>query len=268
MYAPSVFEAPDAMEGEVMDIGYSSWNAPAAYLYVLGLDTVSLAWEYLRRNTSYQTHWQGSGRSDTSQAQRWGLRHLEDPRHDARVADPLWYPAPSSCMFLARHTEDDAAAPFHFWRIPGDKSLVHDGAGLRLTARHPPAVTRAVLAPELGVDQPYAFCIPAGNQVRARFRALQKFAASTNADPLRRSTLPRARPTRTTLAHMRSLQALDGDRAGASQRDIAMAIFGRRAVQDQWTPDSELRAQTRYLLRRGTGLVRGRYRDLLNGQMS
>ena len=38
-------------------IEQSSWRTPAAYLYTLGLDEVSLAWEYLRRNPSYQATW-------------------------------------------------------------------------------------------------------------------------------------------------------------------------------------------------------------------
>jgi hypothetical protein len=136
-----------------MDIGYSSWNAPAAYLYLLGLDAVSLAWEYLRRNASYQSHWQGvaTGPADSCATERWGLRHLEDPRRDGRIADPLWHPTPRSFVWLTRYTEDDVSARFQFWRIPGDKTLVHDGARLRLTARRVRAVTRAMLAPDLVV---------------------------------------------------------------------------------------------------------------------
>ena len=66
----------------------------------------------------------------------------------------------------------------------------------------------------------------------------------------------------------RVLQALDGARVGASQRDIASAIFGAGAVNASWTPDSELRAQTRYLLKRGEALARGGYRTLLNADTS
>jgi len=252
-----------------MDTGQSSWNAPAAYLYILALDGASLAWEYLRRNLAYQAHWRGAaGRSDSSAADLWGLQHLEDPRRDGRVAEPPWCPTPPSSVWLTRLAEGDPCERFQFWRIPGEKSLVHDGMRLRLTARHHPAVTRAVLAPDLAADEPYAFSVPAGDHVQARCRAVNEFAASYHTRHGRQSKSPAVRPTRSALTHMRVLQALDGARVGASQRDIAAAIFGDGAVQASWAPDSELRAQTRYLLKRGDALAGGGYRTLLNADSS
>ena len=67
---------------------------------------------------------------------------------------------------------------------------------------------------------------------------------------------------------MRTLQALDGEAAGESQRDIASVIFGESDVWRRWTTNSELRAQLRYLLRRGHQLVDGGYLDLLRGPRS
>ena len=68
--------------------------------------------------------------------------------------------------------------------------------------------------------------------------------------------------TRSALVHRAMLQALDGAAAGASQRDIAIAIWGRRAVLERWSSDGELRARVRYLLRRGHALVQGGYQKL------
>jgi hypothetical protein len=248
-----------------VDSGRSSWSASAAYLYILGLDHVSLAWEYLRRNSSYQADWRDlATRSDSASAVRWGLRYLEDPRRDARAAEPLWRPLPPSSVHLMRHGDADAAVKFQFWGIPGQKSLVHDGAGIRLTARSRPGVRRAVLAPDLGTNEPYGFFIPAGSRTQDCCRAVSEFAApyctSENAKP--KDDLP-DRPTRSTLSHMRTLQAIDGARSGASQREIARAIFGSDAVRTHWSSDSELRAQIRYFLRRGAALSDGAYRTLL-----
>lgn len=51
------------------------WRASAAYFYVLQLDSVALAWEYLRRNTLYRGDWERTGeRDDTQAAHHWGLR--------------------------------------------------------------------------------------------------------------------------------------------------------------------------------------------------
>lgn len=65
---------------------------------------------------------------------------------------------------------------------------------------------------------------------------------------------------------MQSLQALDGHLVGASERDIAIAIFGHRAVAQKWHSDSEMRAKVRYLIRRGRKLMDGGYRSLLWGE--
>ena len=252
-----------------MDIGLSSWRACAAYLYVLKLDAVSLAWEYLRRNLTYQAQWmKAADGSDGTAAIRWGLQHLEDPRRDGRVAEPIWQPTPSSSVWLTRLGEGDASTEFQFWQIPGEKSLIHDGVRLQLTARRQSAIRRAMLASDLGADQPYAFCLPVTDDIAARCRAVNEFATIYHPQVTQKPAPPPARPTRSSLTHMRMLQAVDGSHAGASQRDIAIAIFGDVTVKDQWTSDSELRARTRYWLRRGTALADGGYRTLLSTDSS
>jgi hypothetical protein len=68
--------------------------------------------------------------------------------------------------------------------------------------------------------------------------------------------------TRSAIVHRAILQALDGAAAGASHRDIAAAIFGKREVLDRWSSDGELRARIRYFLRRGRLLVESDYQKL------
>jgi hypothetical protein len=62
---------------------------------------------------------------------------------------------------------------------------------------------------------------------------------------------------------MRALQALDGVLAGASQREIAVVLFGSEVVTEKWHSDGELRARVRYLIRRASALMNGGYRRLL-----
>ena len=247
-----------------MNIGRLSWSASAAYLYILRLDDISLAWEYLRRNSAYQADWLGTAaRWDSSTASRWGLRFLEDPRRDARAAEPLWRPFPPSSVCLTRQPEAERSARFQFWGIPGRKSLVHDGQGLQLTTRNPPRVTHALLDPHLGTDEPYAFLIPADAHVQNRCRAVNEFSVTYGKQSAGPNDPP-SRPTRAAMMHMRILQAFDGGSSGAKQSEIACAIFGADAVNAQWSPDGELRAQIRYFLRRGRALVEAGYRTLLN----
>jgi len=70
------------------------WYPTAAYLYVLCLDTLALAWEYLRRHPDYRIDWLRRARCPDA-AHRWGLRLLEDPDVDARDA----HPARAGCRF-------------------------------------------------------------------------------------------------------------------------------------------------------------------------
>ncbi len=71
---------------------------------------------------------------------------------------------------------------------------------------------------------------------------------------------PEPRARRWVLA----LQAYDGAVAGASQRDIAVALFGEKTVRDDWCGRSDyLRLRVQRLLQIANALVTGGYRDLL-----
>ncbi len=51
------------------------WRAGASYLYVLGLEGPSVAWEYLRRSVPYQEFWGRAREGRTlDEALPWGLR--------------------------------------------------------------------------------------------------------------------------------------------------------------------------------------------------
>ncbi len=54
------------------DLPSAPWGISAAYLYVLDLHDVALAWEYLRRNPGYRSDW--ARRKRVVSFARWGLR--------------------------------------------------------------------------------------------------------------------------------------------------------------------------------------------------
>ncbi|WP_170958850.1 DUF2285 domain-containing protein [Magnetospirillum sp. 15-1] len=61
-----------------------------------------------------------------------------------------------------------------------------------------------------------------------------------------------------------ALRAHDGMAAGASRREIAAALFGERAVREDWAGRSDyLRLRVQRLLRIASRLVSGGYRDIL-----
>jgi len=247
----------------VKDYELPTWRGSAAYLYTLRLDPVCLAWEYLRRNALYRAAWATRSRGAIPPAASWGLKIWEDPGLDARSAEPIWSPTPVSSVVLTPSSVADAAPSFQLWCIPGRKSLAHDGTGLHVTAKHSLGVTRAVIASDLAADAPYGYQVSAGAALDVCCRAVKAFDASYGSAEGAQSSI-RFRPTRSALIHARILQSLDGADAGASHRDIAEALFGSEAVTADWSPDSEIRAQVRYLLKRGRALAAGGYRSLLN----
>jgi hypothetical protein len=230
------------------------WYPTAAYLYVLWLDALALAWEYLRRHPDYRLDWLRCHRRPQAAqeaAHRWGLRLLEDPVLDARDAHPAWLPGHAAVVQLYPDADppQDAAA-FAFWRIPGHKQLLHDGKGLALIARNPGHCLRYALAPGLEDGMAVAYARRGGAAAPARSQA--HGAALVDAKP---------RPTSSALLELHTLQALDATLAGASLREVGEGLFGVDAVAD-WYSDGGLRSKVRRLVRRGDELMRGGYRRI------
>jgi hypothetical protein len=72
-----------------------------------------------------------------------------------------------------------------------------------------------------------------------------------------------ALPRQSKARHILNLRALDGRRAGATQRQIAEALFARASIASRDWRDHPLRHRVRATLRRADRLVAGGYRDLL-----
>ncbi|HBO3825794.1 TPA: DUF2285 domain-containing protein [Pseudomonas aeruginosa] len=233
---------------------FPHWYPTAAYLYVLRLDALALAWEYLRRHPDYRLDWLHRHRRPQAAqhaAHRWGLRLLEDPALDARDAHPTWLPGHAGVVQLYPDADPPQnATAFAFWRIPGHKQLIHDGKRLVLIARSPGHCLRFALAPGLEDGMAVAYAHHGGAAAPARGHA--PGAALANARP---------RPSHSALLELHTLQALDATLAGASLRDVAEGLFGVDAAAG-WYSDGGLRSKVRRLTRRGDALMRGGYRRL------
>jgi Family of unknown function (DUF6499) len=58
-----------------MTTPHTDWRASAAYIYILHLDSTSLAWEYLRRNRAYRRDWSRFVRQYPGRlARKWGMQ--------------------------------------------------------------------------------------------------------------------------------------------------------------------------------------------------
>ncbi|WP_312932401.1 DUF2285 domain-containing protein [Stutzerimonas nitrititolerans] len=243
----------------------------AAYLYVLHLDKLALAWEYLRRNPEYRRDWLDRLRQPVA-AQRWGLRLLEDPGLDARDAHPVWLADhPGQVQLYPDLDPRPDAATFDFWRIPGRKGLIHDGRCLRVATSFPGCRVRLAIAPGLKDGGAFVIAMRPGAQPGDRTRviteALDKLSGASDVAPLAQTC---ARPSATALLELHSLQALDASLAGASLREVAAGLYGVAAVTHGWHADAGLRSKVRRLVRRGRTLMLDGYRRLarldLNGE--
>ena len=245
------------------------WRPAAAYLYILHLDGAALAWEYLRRNPEYRLDWRhhqcGRRQLPAEPTLHWGLRSLEDPEYDARDAQPDWILNPKT---LVRIRPDDdppnQPLPFRLWHFPGRKSLMHDGNRLVLTCQLVGRVLRMAISSTLEDGMAYVYAVRAGYRLCECWHAMVAELVKLDTTKAHRNAIATERPNRTSVLHMRTLQALDGTLAGASHRDIAESLFGPSVVAERWHGDSELRAQVRRLIRRGRVLMAGGYHRLLH----
>jgi hypothetical protein len=263
------------------------WRDPANYEYTRDLTREGWAWELLRRNPKYRRAWDvhaGSGaitvRSLTgnvdvidaplaspSERQTWGLIAFEDPAQPATAARVFWS-AEASSFVLPVHAvqkfSDHRALPFDFSALRCRVALLESSdveqhvlfwaGGRRLQI----AVTGVGV---LGGAWMLANVIVASGLLERRLELLRRLS-----DLAKTGTLPPrlCHPMPNSRRLQVLLQALDGALTGASQREIAIAVLGIERVKADWAhPSDSMRNFVRAAVRRGTALMKGGYRKLL-----
>jgi hypothetical protein len=157
-----------------------------------------------------------------------------------------------------------APAPF----AADSATNLHPGSGDQATEQSPHVLhdlangQRLHLALPAGgsARQPLVAVIPLGIEGFDRMEAVARLLASLHG----RAIPPDTRLTRQQLTRARRmLQAVDGHRAGASQREIAKVIFRLKSIQrDDWQTAPE-RYATMDLIKDGLAMIAGGYRRLL-----
>ncbi|MBZ0262465.1 MAG: DUF2285 domain-containing protein [Hyphomicrobiales bacterium] len=103
--------------------------------------------------------------------------------------------------------------------------------------------------------------IQSPNILKHQLQMVERFnALIEGGTPRRTSFSPNLRSQRLCT----TLRVLDGRQAGASYRDIAVALFGPDRVNDDWNAGGDhLKNRIRRAAQRGNFLMQGGYRELL-----
>jgi len=159
---------------------------------------------------------------------------------------------------------NEHCASFDVWKLPGHKAFAHDGANIRVRVRTGRDTFHLHVDNELTNGRRFGYALPADERLAERQQAVIKFTAACKNECVANPSVVLSRPTRTTLTHLRALQALDGVLVGASQRDIAGVLMGKEVAAAHWSADSALRAQLRAMSQRARALMNGGYQSLVS----
>ncbi|MFT3966310.1 MAG: DUF2285 domain-containing protein [Sphingobium sp.] len=258
----------------------SGWRNPARYCPLLDLDRSGWAWEFLRRNADYQRAVQGLPKpkqerwlmpplsllSAAGVAPDWGCPFAASADEDALTAPPFWLPSadPSVLPVAAippQHMEDaldvmDLGQMVTVFRDRSGAEHVQIGPAPRPIRLY--VETGTVLRGPVALHASLCSCA-----VQSRLRTLRRLLDLERLGrPRTQDDVPDARGVRLAFV----LQVLDGYDAGASQREIAIALFGRERVRTDWNGYSDyLRSRICRAIRLGQSLCDGGYRNLLRG---
>jgi hypothetical protein len=239
-----------------------SWRHAAAYLYTQGLDPLALAWEYLRRNSDYQNQYHRAvALGESAPPEQWCLERWEDPRRDSRAFEPQWQCCGSNDVVLVKEPDNSTAPVFSIWAIPGRKTAHVDSGGMTVLARKGPRAWRIRLAGDLADGDRFSFAIQPGPEARANLRTAREFMQSLRPGAPEPSVNKDRRRMLNGVLNMHRLRALDGEAVGASHRQIADELFGRKS-NELWV-NSPSRSRVRYLLKSAHAQCTHGYRRMI-----
>lgn len=248
----------------------ADWRDRSAYDALLGQDRSGWAWEWLRRDPTYQRSAMRrlaasrTGPASNAGSVRWGLHRFEDPSVGAAGARPLWNASllPGVVMLAASPgAGPDSFDLERFWDLAtmaagaggGEHWLIADGRrSLRLDV-----TSGTLLKGPVNLT-----CSLAGFlSVEARIVGLEQFVELWRTGQLPRiGDLTRARAARLA----RLLRVRDALAAGATQRDIAEALFDPSVRHARWRIElPTVRLQVQRLVRSARTMMAGGYRGIL-----
>jgi len=257
------------------------WTDTSRYKIYSKMDIAGLAFEFLLRNAEYaviaKTHLTGCETARGSdqlaidakgivEAQDWGLDHLQWPAPAMDHRHVFWgkESAPFVLVVDAIPHCPSGREGFDIGAYGHDAKVLRcpDGTErlsiVRGSSRFLFHIRRGTVL-RGAVD--FKLIFEPGADLKAQRAELDRFIALR----FGQAFPPGHGPSQTEAErYARILQALDGERAGATQREIAEVMFGRERVAEVWGQDSNwARARIGRLLREGRALINLGYLKLL-----
>jgi hypothetical protein len=261
----------------------TDWWDQAGYQSLLKADGRQWAWIWLKRNHLYQAQARMPGLTvrpiqlgkSACCLRTTNLKRLCKPGifvHSGRIGDSdpdewLFWRADLDASVLAvtadpiSRKHPDAFDVAHF---PGHADLVRDRSGREMAVLSDGGHQIQLQVGEGTLSEgPVRLRYEMGgfDQAEAKLRTVARLTSLRRHGHFARGLFPDA-PGAARMAL--ALQAYDGLVAGASQRDIAIALFGDQMVREEWNGRSDfLRARVQRLINIGRNMVDGGYKRLL-----
>ena len=267
MAGEALFALPGAVS--FASPGFPDWRDEGAYQPLLEVEKAGHAWEWLRRDPTYQSE-ANSGEfqregilAADDAAARWGLHRFEDFRLNAIQARPCWRADHHPFVLAAGPGKGKGADAERLGSCLADALIVRA-----------PLTDHILLADgHLSLRIDYAGHWSPGTPLHAAWQLVGLSEAEAALMVLRRLIgisqrgrfVPALHPlNRQARRLVLALRAADALASGASHRDIAAELFGRSAGAPRWRIEaSSLRSQAQRLAQGAGALAGGGWRALL-----
>jgi hypothetical protein len=190
-----------------------------------------------------------------------------DPRLPAERAHPVWLPETGAArLHFTAQPIGDAAGDRLGLRISAFANVEHvlfDAAGRQhAVLRSGGCSMQFLITGDNAVIAPVALSVvlQLRHDIGPMVKDLAHLKTLLSAKPRKAGVPPRW--TAETMRLRDALIALDGHRAGATLREIAIVIYGRERIERDW-PGKGLERRLRRDLQRGQALCNAGYRDLI-----
>ena len=212
----------------------ADWRSDADYRALLGCDAELFAWEWLRRDPAYR---QAASAGPDGEALRFGLHRFEDPDLPACQAHPIWCAGYDPAALSAIAEPDSGPDAFALARVASLASLAVDASGEHLLLSDGCHALRIDIAAGTIRQGPVRlnWQIAGLETALPPVATLRRLAILYRSGRFPHSSHPTpARAWRWLLL----LRVRDALADGASQREIAAALFGNAVAGPRWRVDA------------------------------